>query len=69
MPASAWSRMWQWNIHMPGAVVVADDQLDGPVDRDVDGVLPLERHRRASIEHLEEEAVQVERVREVDRCS
>ena len=18
MPASAWSRMWQWNIHMPG---------------------------------------------------
>ena len=63
MPASAWSRMWQWNIHVPGrsSKRTAIDELG--FRRHVHGVLPL-RHA-VCVEHLEEIAVQVERMREV----
>ena len=64
-PPSAWSRMWQWNIHMPGPLVEHHDEADRAVDRHVERVLPRHRADRLKllVERQEEEAVQVERVR------
>ena len=39
-PPSAWSRMWQWIIHVPGPLVEGHEDARGRLHRDVDRVLP-----------------------------
>src|SRR6185369_11466467 len=48
-----------------GAIVIADDQLERLLERNVDRVFPCERSDRLPllVEHLEEEAVQMKWVR------
>ena len=63
MPASAWSRMWQWNIHAPGR----SSKRTAIVSSDFVGTFTVSFHSgtRVVVLHLEEIAVQVERMREV----